>query len=175
MAFPQVRGNCITHHQLIFSSIYVAFPRISQDGINGSTLEIQSLILSDPMPTSFHLQQTSLIGNENTYHPRLDSFNASLSLYNPESQSENGEEKDVPYAYITIPAIHATKTATTYVNQTVQITDMDAFNAYNAAVLGEEEVQVRVKGRTDLHLMRFPTTGVDYDKVVTMKGQSDVS
>lgn len=169
-----VRGKCITTHQLTFSSIYVASPRISQDGINGSTLEIQSLILSNPTPNSFHLEQTALIGNENSYHPRLDSFNASLSLHNPASQSENGEGKDVAYAYITLPAIHATKTATSYVNQTVQITDLDAFKSYNAAVLGGEEVQVRVKGRTDLHLMRFPTTAVDYDKVVTMKGQSDV-
>ena len=151
-------------HQLTIPSIYVAFPRISQNGINHSTLQIQSLTLSNPTPSSFHLEQTALIGNENTYHPHLDSFNASLSLHDP-------ERKDiVPYAYNTLPAIHATKTATSYVNQTVQITDLDAFNAYNAAVLGEEEVQVRVMGRTDLHLMRFPTTTVQYDKIVTMKG-----
>ncbi|MCJ1464196.1 hypothetical protein MMC07_002809 [Pseudocyphellaria aurata] len=140
--------------------IYVAFPRISQDGIDDSTLEIQSLTLSDPTPESFHLEQTAIVGNDNRYHPRLDAFNASLSLDGPE---------DKPYAYIELPAIHATAIATSYVNQTVKITDPEAFMNYNRITLINEEVKVAVRGRTPLHEMRFPTTTVDYNKVVTLK------
>lgn len=140
--------------------MYVAFPRIAQDGINGSSLDIQSLILSDPTPTSFHLEQTAVLGNNNTYHPNLDGFNASLSL--------DGAE---PYAYIQLPAVHATKTATTYVNQTVQITNIDAFNDYNLHVLGSEDFKQNVKGKTQLHEMKYPTITVDYHKTVTMKGK----
>ena len=136
---------------------------MAQDGINDSRLQIQSLMLSDPTPNSFHLEQTAVAGNSGNYHPRLDAFNASLSL--------DGSENDVPYAYITLPAIHASKTTTIHVNQTVQITDLAAFNEYNAAILGSDSVKIRLKGRTKLHEMRFPTTTVDFDKVVTMKGQ----
>ena len=99
--------------------------------------------------------------SNNSYHPRLDAFNASLSL--------DGANQP-PYAYIELPAVHATKQATTYVNQTVQITDLDAFGAYSQQVLSSEEHKLNVKGKTTLHEMRFPTTTVNYDKTVTMKG-----
>lgn len=139
----------------------MAFPRISQNGIDDSTLEVQSLTLSDPTPESFHLEQTIIVGNDNTYHPRLDAFNVSLSVDAPAYK---------PYAYIELPAIHATKKATSYVNQTVQITDLDAFMRYNTVTLNKEEVEVTIHGRTALHEMRFPTTTVNYNKVVTLKG-----
>ena len=120
---------------------------------------MQSLILSNPTPDSFHLVQTSVIGNGSPYHPNLDAFNASLSL-----------DGRVPYAYIEVPAVHAEAQATTVVDQDVTITDLDAFIDYNINVLQNEEVKLDVKGRTGLHEMSFPTTHVDYDKTATMKG-----
>ncbi|KAL9129584.1 MAG: hypothetical protein Q9217_002004 [Psora testacea] len=139
--------------------LYVAFPRISQDNMNKSTLTITSLILSNPRPNSFHLLQNSTVGNPSAYHPRLDAFNASLSLHGGK-----------PYAYIEIPRLHATESAISIVDQDVTITDLEAFTAYNEAALNEEDVKVDVKGKTKLHLMRFPTTTVDYKKTVKMKG-----
>ncbi|KAL2053437.1 hypothetical protein ABVK25_006431 [Lepraria finkii] len=144
---------------LVLSLIYAAFPHISQHDINGSTLTIQSLVLSSPTPDSFHLVQTSVIGNGSPYHPNLDAFNASLSL-----------DGRAPYAYIEIPQVHATAQATTVVDQDVSITDLDAFTDYNIAVLQNEDVKLDVKGKTALHEMRFPTNTVNYDKAVTMKG-----
>lgn len=142
------------------SSIYVGFPRISQHHINNSKLIIESLVLSAPTATSFHLLQNATTTNGSPYHPRLDSFNASISL------SDHS-----PYGYIQIPKIHATARATSIVDQEVQITDLAAFTEYTKAVLGGEEVKVIVKGRTKLHEMKFPDTTVDYDKTVTMKGE----
>lgn len=146
---------------IVLCLIYVAFPHISQNGIDDSTLEIQSLTLSDPTPESFHLEQTSIVGNDNNYHPRLDAFNVSLSVDGPEIK---------PYAYVELPAIHATTKATSYVNQTVKITDLDAFMSYNNITLNNEEVKVAIRGRTALHEMKFPTTTVNYNKIVTLKG-----
>ena len=120
---------------------------------------MQSLILSNPTPDSFHLVQTSVIGNGSPYHPDLDAFNASLSL-----------DGRAPYAYIEVPAVHAKPQATTVVDQDVTITDLDAFIDYNINVLQNEEVKLDVKGRTALHEMSFPTTHVDYEKTATMKG-----
>ena len=116
--------------------------------------------MSNPKPDSFHLAQTAILTNHNTYHPRLDKFNASLSV----------DGNNAPYAYIELPAVHATETATTVIDQDVQITDMDAFVNYNTLLLDKEEVNLAIKGRTKLHEMRLPTTTVDYDKVVNMKG-----
>ncbi|KAL2047328.1 hypothetical protein N7G274_001349 [Stereocaulon virgatum] len=144
---------------LVFCLLYVAFPHISQHNINDSTLTIQSLVLLNPTPDSFHLVQTSVVGNGSPYHPNMDAFNASLSL-----------DGAAPYAYVEIPQIHATAQATTVVDQDVKITDLDAFNAYNVAVLQNENVKLKVKGRTALHEMGFPTATVNYDKSVTMKG-----
>ena len=59
-------------------------------------------------------------------------------------------------------------------DQDVPITDMDAFIAYNEAVLAQEEVKVNVKGQTGLHEMSFPTAHVDYDATATLKGRSDI-
>ena len=127
--------------------------------MNRSTLAIESLILSAPSATSFHLYQNTTITNPSDYHPNLDAFNASISLHGRP-----------PYGYIIIPKVHATAHATSIVDQDVKITDEGAFEEYCAKVVAEEEVQVDVRGRTGLHEMRYPETTVDYDKTVTLKG-----
>ena len=163
--------NMLRHHLsaaygrklLIWKScrVYIAFPHISQRGVNASTLEVQRLVLTDPTPTSFHLEQVSILRSNSSYHPDLDAFNASLSL--------NGTGS--PYAYINIPATHATTIAYSTVNQTVQIVDLDRFADYTAALISSEEIAVAVQGRTGLHEMRFPTTMVNFDKVTILKGR----
>lgn len=66
--------------------------------------------------------------------------------------------------------MHATETATTHIDQDVQIADMDAFIDYNTQILTKESVEMVVKGSTKLHEMRFPVTTVDYNKKLRMKG-----
>ncbi|KAL9584810.1 MAG: hypothetical protein Q9212_001893 [Teloschistes hypoglaucus] len=146
---------------IVLCLVYVAFPRISQNGVNDSTIEIQSLTLSNPAPNSFHLEQTAKLTNPSKYHPNLERFNASLAV---------GSSPDKPYAYVELPAVHATKETTTHVDQELQITDMDAFINYNTQLLTKESVDLVVKGRTKLHEMRLPTTTVDYHKTITMRG-----
>ncbi|KAL8721541.1 MAG: hypothetical protein Q9225_001795 [Loekoesia sp. 1 TL-2023] len=146
---------------IVLCVVYVAFPRISQDGVNDSTLEIQSLTLSNPASDSFHLEQTALLTNHNNYHPRLDAFNASLSV---------GGSEDKPFAYVELPAVHATETATTHIDQDVQIVNLDAFIDYNTQLWTKNSVDLVVKGRTKLHEMRLPTTTVDYHKTLNLQG-----
>ncbi|KAI4136607.1 MAG: hypothetical protein LQ341_005529 [Variospora aurantia] len=146
---------------IVLSYMSLSQRKISQDGVNDSGLEIQSLTLSNPTPDSFHLEQDALLTNHNKYHPRLDAFNASLSV---------GGSEDMPYAYVEIPAVHATETATTHIDQEVQITNMDAFIDYNTQLLTQESVDLVVKGKTRLHEGRLPVTTVDYNKKIRMKG-----
>ena len=143
---------------------YVAFPRIAQSGISKSVLTVNSLEISNPTSTGFHLKQNSTIVNNTPYHPQLDAFNASLSLHG-----------GAPYAYIEIPHLHATQQGSNLVDQDVSITDLEAFTAYNVAVLNDESVQVDVVGKTWLHEMDFPDTTVNYNTTTTMKGLNKLS
>ncbi|KAL8940997.1 MAG: hypothetical protein Q9211_002002 [Gyalolechia sp. 1 TL-2023] len=146
---------------IVLCLVYVAFPKIAQDGVNNSILEIQNLIFTNPTPNSFHLEQTAVLTNHNKYHPRLDAFNASLSV---------GGSEDRPFAYVEIPAVHATETATTHLEQEVQIVDLEAFTDYNARLWANSSVDLVVKGKTKLHEMKFPTVTVDFRKRIKMRG-----
>ncbi|KAI9813117.1 MAG: hypothetical protein M1827_004337 [Pycnora praestabilis] len=143
--------------------VFVGYPHIAQDGVNDSTLEVQSIVFTNPTSDSFHLQQNGMIYSNNSYHPQLDSFNASFFL-------EDTEPNIKPFAYIQLPAVHATNQAPCNVNQTVHIADLAQFTAYTAMVLKSAEYRMAIRGRTGLHEMRFPETTVNYNKVLTLKG-----
>ena len=131
--------------------------------MDNSTLDIDSLSISDPTATSFQLTQHSTIRSDSAYHPTLDAFNASLSLKGSAS-----------YADITIPSIDAEAVASSVIDQAVQIKDMKRFTEYNVALLNSESVTMEIVGRTGLHEMKFPETTVDYRKTVTIKGTSHI-
>jgi hypothetical protein len=122
---------------------------------------MESLELSDPTPDSFYLEQKLIIGNRNKYQPRLDAFNASISVHGT----------DRPYAFVELPAIHATEEVTSYISQRVAIVDVEAFTDYITLLLTREEIKMDIEGKTDLHLMRNPVTTVDYRKTITIKGK----
>jgi len=120
---------------------------------------VTSIVLSNPSETAFHLHQVSTSLNDSPYHPHLDAFNASLAL-----------EGSSPYAYVTIPAIDAEANSTVIVDQDVAITDLKAFTDYNIALLQNEKVNIAIQGSTSLHEMKFPTTTVNFNKIVTING-----
>ncbi|KAI9757284.1 MAG: hypothetical protein M1835_000660 [Candelina submexicana] len=147
---------------IVLPLVYVAYPKIAQDGVNDSRLEIQSMSLTNPTTDSFDLELKTVVRSDNRYHPHLDAFNASLYLNNADGK---------PFSYIQIPAVHATEEALSTSNQTVKIADLSSqFADYASVVLAREQYNLIVKGRTDLHEMRFPTTTVDYNKQVTLRG-----
>ncbi|MCJ1416793.1 hypothetical protein MMC32_003131 [Xylographa parallela] len=139
--------------------VYVGFPHIAQSGIDNSTLNLTAVSITDPTASSFLIHQASLITSSSAYHPQLDAFNASLALLG-----------QAPYAYITIPALHATATATADVTQVVQIANLTAFAAFTTALLTNEMVSLQVSGTTALHEMAFPATTVTYNKTVQLSG-----
>ncbi|MCJ1244257.1 hypothetical protein MMC30_001455 [Trapelia coarctata] len=149
---------------LVLLLVYVAFPKIAQNGIDDSSLLVTSIVLSNPSETAFHLHQVSTSLNDSPYHPHLDAFNASLAL-----------EGNNPYTYVTIPAIDAEANSTVIVDQDVAITDLKAFTDYNIALLQNEKINIAIQGSTSLHEMKFPTTTVNFNKVVTINGLNKLS
>ena len=152
---------------LILRSVLVGFPHIAQSNVNDSTLEIQSMIITDPTPRSFHLQQHSVIQSSSSYHPLLDAFNATLSI-------KDDKLVRSPFASIELPALHPTAETSVDIDQTVQLANLDQYTDFAKVVLASEEYKLVVDGKTGLHQSGLRTIRIDYNKVVTLKGMDSV-
>ena len=142
-------------------SVYVGFPRISQQGVDDATIEVTDLMATEPTPSTFHLIQKTLSHSYNTYHPYLDAFNGSLSLAG-----------SAPYCQVVLPGLTSGTSVPATIDQLVTITDLQAFTDYNTALFTSESIQARVNGTTWLHEMVLPATNVHYDKVTTLTGMA---
>jgi len=159
-------------HLLIFAActliitlplIYVGFPNIAQHDVDDSSLIINSQVVTDPQPSSVHFNLNNTAKSSSMYHPHLDSFQAALFL-------ENTEPDIQPFGYMTIPATHVQSEFAIIVDQTLNITDMDQFIAYNKLVMNSEVFRVAVRGRVGLHQTGLHKITVNYNKVITMNG-----
>ncbi|KAF9252500.1 hypothetical protein LCP9604111_26 [Penicillium roqueforti] len=145
---------------ILLPVVYVAYPKIAQDAVNDSTLAITEMILSDPTPDSFYLEQRQVLGSKSSYHPQIYAFNSSVSLAGAAA----------PFAYVTVPAVQSKDGAEIHFEQRVDLTDTDAFADYTTAVMLNEEVSLNIYGRPGLKQGGLPKTTVDYNKTVVMKG-----
>ena len=145
------------------SSIYVAIPKKAQHDVNASTLEIQAQNISDPTSSTVHLKLVSVARSDSSFHPTLDAFQAALFL-------EDTEPNIIPFGYVEIPKTNVEHETTITVDQTLNVTNMDQFIAYNKVVMNSDEFRIAIRGRTGLHQNGLSKINVDYNKVVTMKG-----
>ncbi|EDU50567.1 conserved hypothetical protein [Pyrenophora tritici-repentis Pt-1C-BFP] len=128
---------------IILPIIYVAIPKKAQSEINASTLEV----------TSEGYQSDS------SYHPEIDAFRAGLSL--------EGQE---PFLYLNVPKAKSEKETRITIDQDVKLASLAAFSNYTKTVLGSESFDLRLDGKTNIHLSGLPTMDVNYNKIITMKG-----
>lgn len=145
---------------ILFPVIYVAYPKIAQDAVNDSTLKITEMVLSDPTPESFHLEQSQVLGSDSSYHPQIYAFNSSVSLAGAAD----------PFAYINVPAVKSKDGAEIHLEQNVDLADASAFGDFTTAVVLNEEVSLNIYGRPELKQGGLPKTTVTYNKTVVMKG-----
>ncbi|KAJ5651122.1 uncharacterized protein N7484_004845 [Penicillium longicatenatum] len=140
--------------------VYVAYPNIAQHDINSSTLNITSMIISDPKPKSFFLNQTQVIGSDSSYHPEIYGFDAAVSLLGAASA----------FATVKVPAVKSKDGAEVIVSQSLDLSDADAFSDYCTAVMMNEEVSLNIYGKPKLQQGSLPKVTVTYNKTVSMKG-----
>lgn len=126
------------------------------------------MMITNPTPNSFDLQQRSVIRSSSSFHPRLDAFNATLSI-------ANGATTGAPFASVELPEVKASSETPVEIDQTVQITDLGQYTNFAKVVLGSEEYKLVVKGRTGLHQSGLRAITVDYNQMVTLKGKLPVS
>lgn len=141
-------------------SVYVAYPKIAQDAVNDSTLEIKSMVIKNPTPETFELDQLQILGSDSQFHPKIYEFDADISLGGAAA----------PFTTVTVPQVKSKDGAEIHVQQKVDLTDADAFGDYATAVMLNEEVSLNIYGRPDLKEGGLPTTTVTYNKTVVMKG-----
>lgn len=140
----------------------MGYPKIAQRDVNDSTLSITEMVISDPTPDSFQLNQTQVIGSGSSYHPKIYAFDAAVSLAGAA----------VPFATVRVPEVKSKDGAEVEVVQKVDLSDAGAFGDYAKAVMLNEEVSLNIYGKPELKEGSLPKTTVTYNKTVTMKGQS---
>ena len=118
--------------------------------------------ISNPAPDSFDVYLRQELGVSSIFRPHLESFEATMQLAG----------SDKVFLKLTIPALQARDGAIVEVEQRAVLEDVQAFTDFAVEMMLAEEVTVEVHGRTGLKLGALPTTDVDYDKTVTMKGAS---
>ena len=142
--------------------IYAIVPKVAQDSINASSLNLVSLELSEPASESIRFKQKATLGSKSSFHPDIDSFNASLSIDEPNAK---------PFAALRIPDLKNVRDGTVIdVDQQEHIHNVTAFTEFNKVLLANETVKLWVKGKPKLHEGKLPTQNVDFNDVVHMKG-----
>ena len=148
------------------NSVFVAMPKIAQDGVNDSSLEITQLKFTDPTPDTIVLSQVGILHSPSMYTPTLDPFNASSYLVT------DGQYASSPMVIIPLPKIHALhpKSTISVENREVSIVSLDALSDYTTAVLSNEYVTTALVGKTKLHEGALPVITVNYNQTSTYKG-----
>ncbi|RHZ56455.1 hypothetical protein CDV55_105943 [Aspergillus turcosus] len=141
-----------------FPLVYVGYPNIAQSDINASTLEIKEMIISDPTPNSFFLNQTQVIGSHSIFHPTIYAFDAALSLLGASI-----------FATAKVPQVKANDGTVVHIAQSLDLSDVGAFGGFATAVMQNEEIKLNIYGKPDLKQGGLPKIGVTYNKTVTMK------
>ncbi|KAB8236103.1 hypothetical protein BDV23DRAFT_168063 [Aspergillus alliaceus] len=140
--------------------IYVLYPKIARAGINDSTLDITSMVISNPTPGSFHLKAKQIIGTKSSFHPTIHGFKAQVSR--PEAASA--------FAALQIPGLKARDNATVSVDQRLYPTDQEEFETLVTDFMIKNVVPLHVHGKPALREGGLPKITVTYDKTVHLKG-----
>ncbi|KAJ6016293.1 hypothetical protein N7540_010884 [Penicillium herquei] len=145
---------------VVLPVVYVAYPKIAQKDINKSSLEVTSMVISNPTADTFYLNQTQTIINHASYHPKLYAFEAAVSMLGLTST----------IAKVLVPTSHANNGAEVHIAQTVNITDSTEFDYFAAYLLGLEEFALNIYGKPHLKEGSLPKISVTYNQTVVMKG-----
>ncbi|KAJ5493366.1 hypothetical protein N7539_002112 [Penicillium diatomitis] len=145
---------------ILLPVIFVGYPNIAQSQVNDSTLNITSMVIDDPTPKSFRLIQTQVLGSQSSFHPKIYSFLASVSLVG------------AAHAFTSVQVPETTSRDGVKINldQTVDLSNANAFGDFAKAVMLQKDVELEISGKPELQQGSLPKTTVNYDKTVTMKG-----
>ena len=117
--------------------------------------------VTDPQPEGLHLKLVTVAKSYSKFHPTIQAFKADLSL-------EKGGE---PFLSLNVPDAKADKSTQIVVEEDLKLPNLDRFTEYTKKVISSEEFDVYMSGKPKLKLSGLDAIEVDYNKVITMKGQ----
>ena len=144
---------------IVLPIIYVAIPKKAQNDLNKSTLEVLSQEVTNPRSNGLQLKLVSKARSSSKFHPEIGSFRAALSL--------EGQE---PFVHLDIPRVKATAETDIIVTQNLDFESVERFTEYTKTVMGSEEFDVYMDGKTKIHQSGLQAIDVDYNKKIRMKG-----
>ncbi|RDL35988.1 Uncharacterized protein BP5553_06600 [Venustampulla echinocandica] len=146
--------------------VYVAMPKIAQDGVDDASLEFTELQFLNPSATSVTLTQRAILHSPSKFTPTLDSFNASTFLVT------NGTFGAAPMIFVTMPSIHVQhpKSNVAVEDSKVMINNMDQLTNFATQAVAQEYVSTALVGETTLHLGALPTVKINYNSTSKYKG-----
>ncbi|PYH99991.1 hypothetical protein BO71DRAFT_312932 [Aspergillus ellipticus CBS 707.79] len=149
---------------IVLPVVYVGYPNIAQSLVNKSTLNVSKMVMSDPSPSSFTLNQTNVIGTKAAFHPDFKSFSAAISLAG-----------GAAFTHVQVPKFHSRNNVNINIEQRVNLTDESAFTEFCKAVIQSEEFEMNVYGKPTLKEGALPSTDVTYNKTAKVKGLNKLS
>lgn len=154
---------CIIFLIIALCLVYVAMPKIAQDGVNDSSLTFTDLAFLNPTPNTVTLTQKGILNSPSRYTPTLDAFNASLWLVT------NGTFAATPFMTIPMPKIHALhpRSNVSVNGEVVTVTDLDQLTDYCIQVMTNPNVTTALTGKTKLHEGKLPVTTIHYNSSST--------
>lgn len=120
------------------------------------------MIISNPGPNSFHLNQTQVLSSKSSFHPTIYAFSAAISLLGTAY---------APFGHVQVPRVKADDGAVVQIDQQVKLSNESAFGDFAKAVLLNEEFELNVFGRPGLRQGGLRRIEVEYNKNVSMKGE----
>ncbi|KAF2750711.1 hypothetical protein M011DRAFT_455725 [Sporormia fimetaria CBS 119925] len=149
---------------IVLPIIYVAIPKKAQSDLNKSTLEVTSQEVTNPTPDGFKLRIVSTARSSSKFHPIIEGFPAALSLKDKE-----------PFLRVDVPEVKANAETEIIIEMDKKIDDMERFTEYTMTVMGSEEFEVYMDGKTKIRQSGLSAIDVDYNKVIKMKGLNHLS
>jgi len=158
---------CVIFLIIALCLIYVALPKIAQDDVNRSHLELLELKFLEPTADGFNIQQTARLHNPSKFTPTLDGFYAASYFVD----NKTGIEPE-PLTHFMMPKVHAKhpSSVASVAPQRAEISNMDQAKLYTTAVVQQEYVSTALLGRTPLHLGGLPSNVIKYNTTLTYKG-----
>lgn len=135
-------------------------PALAQRSVNKTYLELDALNIVAPRADGFVLSINSTIKGAKIHGAKIDKFNADFML----------DDKEDTFMKVDIPKVKTEDEIPVEVKDIdTTVTDNAAFMTFAHTLMESEELDVKVKGKTKIHIGKL-SAKVDYNEVITMKG-----
>ncbi|KFY08373.1 hypothetical protein V492_06285 [Pseudogymnoascus sp. VKM F-4246] len=146
---------------IILPLVLVGFPRIIQDKVNSSTLNIDGISVTNSKTNTALISINSTVSSSNSIPAVIDAFDAVMYL-----------EDKLPHTPVMTLKMPQTKTGLAIVNVTQEISgaDKQPFIDFNSWYLWNESFPVTIEGETLVHVKGLKAAKVTFKKTITLKG-----